>query len=54
MTGWDFIISAVLLQLQELEAQAARLRVSLEYFERRKASGDTFPGEDKLKEAGLI
>ena len=52
--AWDFIIRNGLVQLQEVEAQAARLRVSLEYFEKRRASGDPFPGEEKLREAGLI
>jgi hypothetical protein len=51
---WDTVINSELIQLQELEAQAARLRVSIEYFEKRKGSGAPFPGQDKLKEAGLL
>lgn len=52
--GWDFVINSGMIQLRELEAQTARLRVSLEYFEKRRVSGSAFPGEQKLKDAGWI
>jgi hypothetical protein len=52
--SWDFVINSGLIQLQELEAQAARLRVSIEYFEKRRASGAEFPGGKRLKDAGLV
>ena len=53
-TGWDVAITNGTKQLQELEAMAARIREAIKYFEERKKSGDQFPGEEKLKEAGLI
>ena len=52
--GWDFIINSGLVKLGEVEAKAAKLRVALEHFEKRRASGDPFPGEDKLRSMGLI
>lgn len=54
LTGWDFIIANGTKQLCEVEALAARLRTSLEYFEKRRASGDEFPGEERLRQVGLI
>lgn len=51
---WDGAIDECLRQLQEYEAQASRLRVSLEYFQSRKESGDQFPGIDILKKKGLL
>ena len=52
--GWDFIIDSGLVKLGEAEAKAAKLRVALEHFEKCRASGDPFPGEDKLRSMGLI
>ena len=52
--GWDVIIESVTRQLQEYEKEAGRLRVLIEYFTSRKASGDPFPGEDRLRERGLL
>ena len=52
--GWDFIINNIVVQIAETEAQTARLRVSLEYFEKRRASGERFCGEKKLRSIGLI
>lgn len=52
--SWDAVISSAVNQLSELEAIASRVRVSLEYFERRKASGELFPGREALKDEGLI
>ena len=53
-TGWDLIIESGVIQLREAEAVAARLRVSIDHFEKRKLLGAPFPGEEKLREAGLI
>ncbi len=54
VNGWDFVILQGIRQIQSYEALIARIRVSLEHFEKQKANGEPFPGEDKLKEAGLI
>lgn len=53
-TGWDFLIANVVSQLREVDSLGARLRVSLQYFEKKKMSGDKFPGEEALKNAGLL
>ena len=52
--AWDMIIANVTSQLREVAALASRLKISLDYFEKRRAQGAPYPGEEKLKEAGLI
>ena len=53
-TGWDFLIDNTVSQLREVESLAAKLRISLNYFEKKKLNGDSFPGEENLKEAGIL
>jgi hypothetical protein len=54
ISGWDALINSIYRQLQEYEKESARLRVAMEYFEKRKATGDVFPGEDQLRAKGLL
>jgi hypothetical protein len=51
---WEWLIEQATAKLQHHESQASKLRVAIEHFERRKASGDPFPGLEKLKEKGLV
>ena len=53
-TGWDFVIEQGIKELAALEAMAAKIRISVEYFEKRRESGDPFPGEDRLRAGGLL
>lgn len=52
-TDWDSATAECLQLLAKYEAEAARLRVSIEYFQNRKRSGDPFPGITRLRERGL-
>jgi hypothetical protein len=51
---WDLVVVACLQLVAEHEAAAARFRISMEYFDNRKKSGDPFPGIEKLRERGLM
>jgi hypothetical protein len=51
---WDLVIEESARQLQEAESRSARLRVCLDYFQKRKESGDPFPGIEMLRKKGLI
>ena len=52
--NWDLVIDESARQLQEAESRSARLRVCLDYFQKRKESGDAFPGIETLRKKGLI
>jgi hypothetical protein len=52
--SWDLVIVASFKELKECESRAAELRVCLDYFQKRKDSGDPFPGIEKLRERGLL
>jgi len=52
--SWDLVIEESARQLQESESRAAKLRVCLDYFQKRKDSGDQFPGIEILREKGLL
>ena len=52
--GWDMMIALVLRQLQTLEGMSGKLTFALNYFQEQKRNGEPFPGEEKLKQAGLI
>ncbi len=54
MPNWDLVIEESARQLQEYESRAARLRVCLSYFQKRKESGDPFPGNEVLRDKGLL
>lgn len=51
---WEWLIEQATAQLQTCESRSAKLRVAIEHFERRKASGEPFPGIEKLKRSGLL
>jgi hypothetical protein len=52
--SWDLVIEESVRQLRDCESRASQLRVCMEYFSQRKASGDPFPGIEALRKKGLI
>jgi hypothetical protein len=54
LPNWDLVIDESVRHLQACEARASHLRVCLEYFRKRKESGDPFPGKDVLRNKHLI
>jgi hypothetical protein len=48
------MIASATKQLQALEGLSAKLRFAVSYFREQKEGGEPFPGDEKLKEAGLI
>lgn len=44
--NWGAFIRQATMMLAEAEAKAASLRVSIEYFEKRKAGGEPIPSEE--------
>ena len=51
---WDLAIDECATQLRECEGLAAKLKVSLDYFLKRKQSGDPFPGIEQLRKRGFV
>lgn len=50
----DLVIEESVRQLKTCESRAVQLPVCMEYFNKRKASGDPFPGIEILRKKGLI
>ena len=54
LPSWELLVEECASQLRECDARAASLRVCADYFSKRKASGDTFPGMEQLRKKGLL